>query len=131
MVIAALSGVGLPCLVPFGGSCPFDIAALLPDDRLIRIQVKCGRVRDECIQFNTCTTDHGRGRQSYKGKADYIAVYVDSIDRVFFVSVDDCPNYIGHLRLAPPRNNQRIGVRLAEDYSFERWAASLEYPLAA
>ena len=30
-----------------------------------------------------------------------------------------------HLRLEPTRNNQRIGIRMAEDYTFERWLESV------
>jgi hypothetical protein len=33
--------------------------------------------------------------------------------------------------LDAPRNNQRRGVRLADDYAFERWLESHISPLAA
>jgi hypothetical protein len=89
-----------------------------------RVQVKSGRVRKGCVEFNSCSTDHGRGRQHYKGRADVIAVYVASLRRLFMVPVDDCPSFRGYLRLDAPRNNQRRRVRRAEDYSFEAWAGS-------
>jgi hypothetical protein len=130
-VILALESVHVITLVPFGGGCPFDVAALLPDDRLLRIQVKCGRVRKGCVIFNSHSTDHGRGPLDYRGRADLFGVYVQELDRVFVVPVDECPPNYGWLRLEPTKNNQRRGIRLAEDYSFERWAAALEYPLAA
>ena len=38
---------------------------------------------------------------------------------------DRCALTEGRLRLEPTRNNQRLGVRMAEDYAFERWFASL------
>lgn len=50
-----------------------------------------------------------------------LAVHVAAMSRVFMVPVDDCPVYTGILRLDAPRNNQRRGVRFAEDYAFERW----------
>ena len=47
------------------------------------------------------------------------------LDRVFVVPVDDCPSYACSLRVRSTRNNQRRGVRLAEDYALESWAAAV------
>ncbi|MEA2492348.1 MAG: hypothetical protein QOJ29_259 [Thermoleophilaceae bacterium] len=124
-VLFALARAGILAYLPFGEGSPFDLAALTPSGDLVRIQVKSGRVRNGCIEFNTCTTDHGHGRQPYHGRADVIAVHAREIDRVFIIPVDECALYRGYLRLDAPRNNQRLGVRMAEDYAFERWAESL------
>jgi hypothetical protein len=56
------------------------------------VQVKSGRVRNGCVEFNTCSTDHGRGRQHDVGRADIIAVHVASTDIVDVVPVEDCPS---------------------------------------
>ena len=117
--------------VPFGGGVPFDLVAAAADGRLFRLQVKSGRLRNGCVMFNTCSTDHGNGRQDYRGRADYIAVHVAATDDVFMVPVDDCPSYVAALRLRAPRNNQRRRVRLASDYTFEAWVGGLERELAA
>ena len=124
-VVHALETAGIVTLLPFGGGCPFDVAALLPDDRLLRIQVKCGRVRNRCVIFNTHATDHGRGRLHYRGRADLIGVYVAELDAIFIVDVHEIPVAAGRLRLEPTRNNQQLGVRYAEDYTFDRWLDSL------
>jgi hypothetical protein len=117
-----LGGMGV--LLPFGGGQSFDLAAVMPAGDILRVQVKSGRVRNGCVIFNTASTDHGRGRLDYRGRADVLAVHVASISRVFMVPVDDCPGYVCSLRLDEPRNNQRRRVRFAEDYSFERWLES-------
>jgi hypothetical protein len=130
-VLNALTGVGIQVLIPFGGGLPFDLAAVVPDGGILRLQVKSGRVRSGCIEFKVSSTDHGRGQMHYRGRADVIAVYVSTLRRVFMVPVDDCPLFAGSLRLDPPRNNQRRRVRLAEDYSLEAWAESLGSALAA
>ena len=121
-VLHALTAAGFYGLLPFGSSLPFDLAVAAPDGRIFRLQIKSGRVRDGGVVFNTCSTDHGRGRLDYRGRADFIAVYVATLDQVFIVPVDECPSYVGVLRLAPARNNQRKGVRLAEDYTVQSWA---------
>jgi hypothetical protein len=46
-------------------------------------------------------------------------------ERTSSPSVAGFPTTKGWLRLEPTRNNQRVGVRMAEDYKFERWASSL------
>ena len=116
----------IPVYLPFGGGSPIDLLALVPPDgRLVRMQVKSGRVRQGCVRFNTCSTDHGAGRQSYQGRADVIAVYVHESDSVYVVPVTDCPSFQGMLRMVPPRNNQRQRIRFAADYSFENWVSLL------
>jgi hypothetical protein len=122
-VLKALVEAGIHVLVPFGDGLSFDLAAATDDGRVYRLQVKSGRViSNGCIEFNSCSTDHGNGRLDYRGRADFIAVYVGTLDRVFVVPVDDCPSYRGYLRLNAARNNQRRRVRLAEDYAFDGWA---------
>ena len=124
-VLHALTAAGFHVLVPFGGGLPFDLATAVPGGELVRIQVKAGRIRNGCVEFNSASTDHGRGQQHYRGRADLIAVYVPRLNQVFMLPVDDCPTSRGVLRIEPARNNQRRRIRRAEDYSLEVWAASV------
>lgn len=121
-VLKALIDAGMHVLVPFGGGLAFDLVAATDAAVLYRLQVKSGRLRNGCVLFNTCSTDHGSGRRDYRGRADFIAVHVPELDRVFVVPVEDCPSYVCSLRVRRPRNNQRRGVRLADDYALEAWA---------
>jgi hypothetical protein len=125
-VLAALVAADIPVLVPFGDGLSFDLAAVIPPvGEIVRIQVKSGRVRSGCVLFNACSTDHGKGRKPYRERADLIAAYVRELGNVYGVPVDDCPGYVGSLRLDPPLNNQRIGVRFAKDYTLEAWLERL------
>ena len=125
-VLAALAAADVPVLVPFGQGHGFDLAAIVPPRwALVRIQVKSGRVRRGCVEFNTCSTDHGNGRRDYTGRADVIAVHVPQLPQVLMVPVDECPPFRGFLRLEPPRNNQAKGVRFAATYNFDDWLRRL------
>jgi PD-(D/E)XK endonuclease len=116
----------IPVYLPFGGGSAVDLLALVPPDgRVVRIQVKSGRVREGCVRFNAYSTDHGAGQQTYHGRADVIAVHVRKPDAVFIVPVDGCPTSEGSLRLDLPRNNQRQRIRFAADYSFDNWVRLL------
>src|SRR5260370_5228563 len=125
-VLAALIRADIAVFIPFGGGIPFDLAAAMPPvGDLVRIQVKSGRLRKGCVEFNTRTTDHGRGRQTYEGKADVIAVHLPEPDSVFVVPVDECTANRGYLRVNKPRNNQQRRIRLAADYTLAGWIDSL------
>lgn len=125
-VLSRFVSAGFDVLIPFGGGLAFDLAVVIPPDAtFLRVQVKSGRVRRGCVQFNTCTTDHGKGRRSYSGRADVIAVHAQEVEDVLIVPVDECPPYAGILRLEPAQNNQRRGVRFASRYRFDAWAGAV------
>jgi PD-(D/E)XK endonuclease len=123
-VLNAFIRADLHVFIPFGEGSPYDLL-VHREEGLLRVQVKCGRVRNDCIEFNTCSTDHGRGRMSYVGRADVFGVYVPELDRVFIVPVEEVARYRGYLRLAPARNNQQRRIKYASDYAIEDWARSL------
>jgi hypothetical protein len=126
-VLNAFIRADLDVYLPFGDGMPCDLVVGSGPD-LIRVQVKCGRLRGECIQFNSASTDHGNGRQSYEGRADVFGVYAHQIDRVFVVPVEGCAYPLAQLRCVPTRNNQQRGVRYAGDYAVEDWVRSLARP---
>jgi PD-(D/E)XK endonuclease len=126
-VLQALTGAGFHVLIPFGGGLPFDLAAVLPCGDILRIQVKSGRVRKGCVEFNSSSTDHGKGQRDYRGRADVIAVFAPALRQVFMVPVDECPKSRGFLRLEPARNNQQRRVRQARDSTLEAWTASIQF----
>jgi hypothetical protein len=123
-VLNAFIRAGLVVFVPFGDGAPYDLV-VDGGQALIKVQVKCGRLRDNCVAFNSCGTDHGRGRMSYEGRADVFGVHAPQLERVFIVPVEGCARFQARLRLTPTRNNQQRGVRYAGDYAVESWARSL------
>ena len=123
-VLNALIRADLDVYLPFGEGSACDLI-VGTEREFIRVQVKCARVKGECLLFNSCTTDHGKGRLTYHGRADVFGVHSPEIDRVYIVPVADCPRFQATLRCVPTRNNQSKGVRYAGDYAVERWAASL------
>src|SRR4051794_6615714 len=109
-VLNAFVRADLDVYLPFGDGMPCDLV-VGTELALIKVQVKSGRIRNECVEFNSASTDHGRGRQDYRGRADVFGVYAHQLDRVYVVPVDACPRLRGYLRCTPTRNNQRRGVR--------------------
>jgi PD-(D/E)XK endonuclease len=59
-------------LVPFGDGQPYDLVVDVGGP-LLRVQCKRAWGDRGCLAFNTHSTDHGKGRQSYAGRADISA----------------------------------------------------------
>ena len=71
--------------------------------------------------FNSRSTDHGSGPQSYVGRADIFGVYFPPTDAVYLVPINAVASSCGRLRLEPTRNNQRRRIRMAADFEIDRW----------
>jgi hypothetical protein len=113
---------GFNVLTPFGGGQPYDLAVDL-GDRFLRVQCKTAwLVARGCLAFNCRSTDHGRGRIPYDGLADLFAVHLPTTDAIYLIPVDAVPGHVGRMRLEPPKNNQRRGVRFAADFEIGRWS---------
>jgi hypothetical protein len=121
MVLAALVRRKFNVLVPFGEGQPYDLVAHLCGPTFLRIQCKTAWPVGGCLVFNSRTTDHGRGPQSYSGHADIFGVYFPPRQAVYLVPLDAVAESEGRLRLVPTRNNQRRGIRLAAGYEIDRW----------
>ena len=120
-VLNAFVKRGLDVLVPFGEGQPYDLVVHLPGDVFLRVQCKNARWDRGCVVFNGRTTDHGRGRLTYKGLADAFGVFEPRRCGVYLVPVAHVPGYEGRLRVHPTRNNQRLKVRHAKEYEIDRW----------
>lgn len=124
-VLHALTAAGLLVLTPFGRFGPYDLVAEVGPGRFVRVQVKSGRIRKGCVEFNCRGTDHGRGSGSYAGRADVFAVHVHETGGQYVVPVDEALASKMNLRITPPANNQRRGIRFADDYRLDAWIASV------
>lgn len=109
----------------------FDVAY-----RLFRVQCKWGRVFGDVIVIRTGTCRHsptqGYVRTTYStDEVDLFAVYCGDLDRIYLLPADFAA---GHhevrLRLAPAKNNQRVGVTMAAPYEFAGAVAQLEERVA-
>jgi hypothetical protein len=61
-------------------------------------------------------TVKNKGWRSYKGQCEYFAVYVEHLNKVYLLSIDDVGTSLATLRLVPSKNKQEKNVRWAKDY---------------
>jgi hypothetical protein len=118
IVLAALVKKGYLISIPFGENQRYDLLAD-DGDRILRVQVKTGRLRGDVIAYS-CSSSHthrgGTHARPYFGQADIIAVYCPQNGKVYLVPEEEFVASRAHLRLTAPVNNQRRGIRWASTY---------------
>ena len=81
----------------------------------VRVQVKSARLVGDAVVFHTCSYTGNQARR-YEGEVDAFGVYSPDLGTCCLVSNTDLSTRGCYLRTAPPRNNQRKGIRWARDY---------------
>ncbi len=120
-VMGALIRNGYRIALPFGENHRYDLIA---DDgeRLYRVQVKTGRLRNGSIRMACCST-HGhrrklgeRSTRSYRGEVDFLAVYCPETKKVYLLPESELVQLYGYLRVDPPKNGQARKIRWARQF---------------
>jgi hypothetical protein len=125
-VLTAYIEAGFVVSVPFGGGAPYD---LIVDTgvKLLRVQVKTGRLRNGCILFAAQRIHGHHGTRRYKYEAnefDCFAVYCPENDQTYVVPMlGDLAE--GRLRISVTRNGQQQNVRWAQTFTFENHLKNL------
>lgn len=117
-VAYALERAGWAVFLPmFAAHARVDLVGIGPSGDATRIQVKTSRLVHDgtAIYFRTCSNTNNR-RLSYEGEVDAFGLWCPPLQTAYLLSIDEAPLQGGHLRLVPPANNQRAGVRFAADY---------------
>ncbi len=122
MTAAELARRGYIVSRPLTNGAPYDL--LVENEKGIqRIQVKkASPLGTGVLRIVLCSSKwhRGRSRVSYYGRVDYL-IAVDTEKSVFYIfGGDDLKSDEIRIRLEPTLNNQKNGVRLAEDYLIDR-----------
>lgn len=122
MVAADLVRRGYQIAIPYGEDWDYDLI-VCREGALERVQVKYTRsdgivIAVKC-QSHSLTNGKVRATKRYTAEMiDWIAVYDITTDRCYYVPASELGDgraYL-HLRIAPTRNNQQVGIRAAADY---------------
>lgn len=121
-VVTRLLQRGYDVLLPYGQMHRYDLAIEHTDGQFWRVQVKTGWLNEDqsVILFATSSsmnyTVKHKGARSYRGQCEYFAIYVEALNKVYFIPVDEVGATKGTLRLTPSKNNQEKLIRWAKDY---------------
>ena len=113
-----LAKKGYGVLSPLTEHEAFDLVAY-KEHTFYRVQVKYRAAVDGqiCVPFTTCWADRN-GIHSVlldKDFVDVLCIYCPDTDRCHYVDPKQCRRHV-RLRISPPRNNQRRGIRWAHEY---------------
>jgi len=120
--VTRLLQCGYRVLLPYGQMHRYDLVIEDTDEKFWRVQVKTGWLNEDqsVIHFATSSsmnyTVKHKGARSYRGQCEYFAIYVEALNKVYFLPVDEVGVTKGTLRLLPSKNNQEKNVRWAKDY---------------
>ncbi len=129
-VMTAYVQAGFVVSVPFGGGAPYDLV-VDTGVRLLKVQVKTGRLRNGCIIFpmRRFNGRGGSGHRYSRHEIDIFAIYCPDNDHIYILEFIDGLNE-GRLRCAETQNKQQQKIRWARDYEFDdyvkRWKGEVE-----
>jgi hypothetical protein len=91
---------------------------------LVRVQCKWATLDRGAVVVRCYSSRRGPDRMIIRtyteDEVDVIAAYCAETDRCYLLSPGlFCGRRNVHLRVAPSRNNQRVGINWAEDFAFE------------
>jgi hypothetical protein len=114
---------GYKLAIPYGEDCDFDLI-FERNAQLERVQVKYTQSNGDFIivRCRSHSLTKGKVRKTKRYTAatiDWLAVYDRTTDRCYYVPAAELADGRSELvlRLSPPRNNQRAGIRVAADYT--------------
>jgi hypothetical protein len=123
-VAADLRARGYRIAIPYGEDLDFDLILCREDGTLERVQVKYVR-SDGCVievrcRSHSLTNGKVRATKHYTAAIiDWLAIWDAALERCFYVPARElgAGMWVLSLRLGPTRNNQRRGIRPAEQYT--------------
>jgi hypothetical protein len=119
-VIAALTLQGKAVLLPLGDFKRYDLV-VEEGGRFFRVQCKMGKLTKGAVHFHPCSIDSrskkgGCVRKGYVGEVDLFGVYCPALKTCYLVPVEDVTTTECSLRVDPPKNGQKAGIRWAKRY---------------
>jgi hypothetical protein len=118
--MAALTLQGKKVLLPLGDFQRYDLV-IDEGAGFLRVQCKTGRLMKGAIVFHPCSIDSrsklgGCIRKGYAGDVDVFGVYCPEMNRCYLLPVDEATATECSLRVDPPRNGQKSGIRWVVDF---------------
>lgn len=118
MVVAAkLMEKEWKVLFPFGENCRYDLVAE-KDGKFVRVQVKYVTPRNGALDVGCKSSNNWNVDKYTAEQVDFIAVYDSQNKDVYFVPSSKFNSSSIILRLSKTKNNQRVGIKKAENFSF-------------
>lgn len=122
-VLCKFVELGYPVYTSFGDNEKADLIVEI-NNHLYKIQVKTSSdEKDGYVSFKIKSqVVHNQESINVfytKDDIDYFALYNIMRDKIYLVPVEISANHVIRIRYEKPKNNQKIGINLEEDYLLE------------
>ena len=122
-IVHAATKLGIDVYKPLAGGGRYDLIFDVRD-KLLRVQCKWATLSEEVVVVRCYSCRRGAERMIVRAytseEVDAIVAYCAELDRCYFLPpARFAGRWQVHLRTAPYRNNQRVGVHMASDYLLE------------
>jgi hypothetical protein len=122
VVLAAYIQAGFLVSVPFGGGAAYDFI-VDTGARLIKVQVKTGKLEAGCLVYNARRHRGGKYNTFRRYRADELdlfAVCSPDNQQLYAVPATDSLTVEGRLRLVETQNFQEKKIKWARDYAWDK-----------
>jgi len=133
VVLTAYIQAGFLVSLPFGGGAAYD---LIVDTgaRLLRVQVKTGKLESGCIVYNA-RRHRGSKYNTFKryraDEVDLFAVWCPSNEQLYIVPTEQSLTIEGRLRITETQNFQEKKIKWARDYAWDKHIDFLQSEMLA
>jgi hypothetical protein len=121
VVLTAYVRAGFLVSLPFGGGASYDLV-VDSGARLIKVQVKTGKLEAGCVVYNARRHRGSRYdtfRRYEDGEVDVFAVWCPDTGQLYAVPAEHSSGVEGRLRLAETKNCQAKKIKWARAFSWE------------
>ena len=113
----------IPVLQPIGDNLPYDFVVEI-NNHFYKIQAKATEKikEDGVMEFHTNITNpytHECKRYT-SNDIDYFGLYCKENNFLGLIHVDELTGKTLKIRIDPPKNNQKIGIKMIEDFTFSK-----------
>jgi hypothetical protein len=120
-IVAHATRLGIDVFRPVFEAGRYDMIFAFPSGELARIQCKWADMSEGAVVIRSYSCRRGAGgmivRRYGVEDVDAVVAYCAALDRTFYVPIERIASHRHfHLRVAPSRNKQRVGINLAEQY---------------
>lgn len=122
VVLAAYVGAGFLVSLPFGNGAAYDLI-LDTGARLIKVQVKTGKLEAGCVIYNA-RRHRGSKYDTFscyrEGEVDVFAVWCPGNHQLYAIPAEHPLTVEGRLRIVGARNFQEKKIKRAKDYTWDK-----------
>lgn len=124
VILSEFTKRGIQVSIPFGDNARYDMIAEF-NGKLNKIQIKYTEQEsenDSIVCHVSSSTNHTTNKHCdrYVDQVDYIAVYIAPWNESILIPISDCDKNTICIRKSIGKNNQKTGIHLLSDYSFDK-----------